>query len=216
MAFLNDLGLDWESRAPLLLRPNKDPRLGPPRLAHLLASDYLARGHVVDQDFSDFYKFAIIRNPWARSVSLYRHLMPDVSFRDFVMKWLPGEFNADINGKFWFVRPQADFVMDGGKLIVDDVFHFESLAQVFPTIARKANLKSPLPHVNKAGARTPERKSIPRELYSMLIPKPRLVYFEEHLDWREYFTAELARSVSMLYASDCEYFGYSQTEYAAR
>jgi hypothetical protein len=37
--FLADLGLNWEMKAPLLLRPNDDPQIRPLRLAHLLARD---------------------------------------------------------------------------------------------------------------------------------------------------------------------------------
>ena len=39
--FLDDLSLDWMSRAPLLLRANDVTEVGPPRLAHLLASEYI-------------------------------------------------------------------------------------------------------------------------------------------------------------------------------
>src|SRR5687768_14243923 len=38
--FLRLVGLTWETRAPLLLGGNDDPRLGPPRLEHLKASEY--------------------------------------------------------------------------------------------------------------------------------------------------------------------------------
>ena len=44
--FLDVLGLTWESRAPLLLRPNDIPELGPRRLAHLAASEYVSCGHM--------------------------------------------------------------------------------------------------------------------------------------------------------------------------
>jgi len=43
MFFLDRIGLDWERRAPLLLRPNDVPALGPPRLAHLKAAEYVEK-----------------------------------------------------------------------------------------------------------------------------------------------------------------------------
>jgi hypothetical protein len=36
--FVNDAGLTWEDRAPLLLRPNANNRVGLPFLAHLTYS----------------------------------------------------------------------------------------------------------------------------------------------------------------------------------
>ena len=45
--FLGWNGLNWKGRAPLLLRPNEDPRKGPPRLAHLRAQDYVPDGAAV-------------------------------------------------------------------------------------------------------------------------------------------------------------------------
>ena len=39
--FINLLELTWETRAPLLLRRNEHPELGPLRLAHLKAEEYV-------------------------------------------------------------------------------------------------------------------------------------------------------------------------------
>ena len=39
--FLAQYGLTWDERAPLLLRFNPDPALGPERLGHLTATDEL-------------------------------------------------------------------------------------------------------------------------------------------------------------------------------
>ena len=72
MVFLNKLNLTWEQRAPLLLRPNSDPAKGPPRLAHLYASEYVSCGHISDEDFARYFKFSVVRNPWARAVSVYK------------------------------------------------------------------------------------------------------------------------------------------------
>ena len=71
-AFLTDLGLTWKTRAPLLLRFNDRAELGPPRLAHLLAGDYVRYRYATDEMFEAYFKFAIVRNPWTRTVSLYR------------------------------------------------------------------------------------------------------------------------------------------------
>lgn len=165
-AFLTDLGLPWEMRAPLLLRPNDDPRLGPPRLAHLLARDY-ARCHYISSElFGTYYSFAVLRDPAARAVSLYNYLR--ISRRDeepfdidtFLFRWLacqmefrtasPEQQNEPGNS-FYFVRPQIDFVTaHDGRVMVEDLFLLEELKCRFPVIQAKANLRSGLEYRNKS------------------------------------------------------------------
>jgi hypothetical protein len=213
MAFLADHGLTWETRAPLLLRPNPDPALGPPRLAHLTASDYVARGHVTADEFREFYTFAIVRNPWTRAVSLYRHLAPDSGFADFVGGFLTGQLADPAADQFWFVRPQVDFVTEGGALIVDDILRFETLGADFERVIARSGLGSPLPHANRSGARTrpdiERRRSAVRRLAKALRAALRPGRFESHENWRDYYDADTAARIGCLYAEDCSFFGYS-------
>lgn len=198
-AFLADLGLTWETRAPLLLRANDQPDLGPPRLAHLLARDYVRLGYVPPDMFAAYYRFAVVRNPWSRAVSLYRHLGLDMPFRDFVGRWLPGEFDRRAwDGQFWFVRPQVDYVYDGNELLVKDVVRLENLASDFPRVAAASGLSSPLPHVNREGDAARRR---PRRW------RWRPSRHEVHPSWRDYHTAETISGIARLYAADAEKLG---------
>ncbi|MCU0790778.1 MAG: sulfotransferase family protein [Nitratireductor sp.] len=199
-AFLADEGLTWENRAPLLLRFNPDPRLGPPRLAHLLASDYVARGHVDQATFDACFKFAIVRDPWSRAVSLYRHLQLNMPFSAFVTKWLPAQFSGP-GDQFWFVRPQADFLYTDGKLLVDMIVPFENLAAAFPAAAERAGLRTPLPRVNTS-------KGAPKKKTGGLLGKVWNRH-ESRDDWRSYYTGDLADRIGALYAADASAFGYS-------
>jgi hypothetical protein len=200
-AFLADVGLTWETRAPLLLRANDDPRLGPPRLAHLIAADYMRCGHVDAETFARYFKFAIVRDPWSRAVSLYRHLQLNMPFASFVSTWLPRQFDGGKGDQFWFVRPQTDFLYDGGKLLVDQIIRFENLAGEFPAAAERAGLKSPLPRVN-ASANAPKKKT--GGLLAKFWDR-----HEKHEDWRGYYTPRLKDAVGKLYASDVELLGYA-------
>ena len=66
MFFLNRIGLDWERRAPLLLRPNDVPALGPHLLAHLKAHEYVEKKWMTPLEFNEYFKFAFVRNPWGQ------------------------------------------------------------------------------------------------------------------------------------------------------
>lgn len=67
--FLDDLGLGWDQRGALLLRPNADPAKGPTALAHLYADEHVRLGHVGQAEFDSYYKFAAVRNPYGRLLS---------------------------------------------------------------------------------------------------------------------------------------------------
>ena len=67
--FLEDLGLNWQQRHPLLLRPRKAKEKGPERLAHLYAEEYFKFGYIPKEKYDKFFKFSIIRNPVDRILS---------------------------------------------------------------------------------------------------------------------------------------------------
>lgn len=211
LAFLADHGLDWDSRAPLLLRANDDPALGPPRLAHLTAEEYIRYGHLSAAEFAEFYSFAVVRNPWARAVSLYRHLEPNVTFAGFVSDWLPAALRPGAERR-WFVRPQTEFVLREGKIGVTDLLFFETLARDFPAMAQRAGLAAPLPHANRSGARTrpdvQRRPSALKRLGRALATRLQPQRFETRPQWRDYYGPAEIAGIARLYASDCQTFGY--------
>ena len=207
--FLALNGLDWETREALLLRENHDPAKGPPRLAHLTAQDYLRYGYLTPDQFATYFKFAFVRNPWARMVSLYRHLTYGVSFRKYVL----GAFRKRVwKEMYWFVRPQVEFVVgEDGAMLVDFVGRFERLQEDFDTVCQQLGLPPmKLPHVNKAQDHA--RKTRPG-----LHPRPLLRYLRKGYyrrpapqfpHWRDYYDEETRQLVETLYREDIERFGY--------
>lgn len=132
--FLRDAGLSWDERSAFLMGPNCDPRKGPVRLAHLLARDYVGRGHLSQQDFEDSYKFAFVRHPLARALSTYKYerAFLRMSFGDYVSVELPRMVKSCDN---WFHRPQVDFVNGAdGAALVDFVGRFENLQGDFSKV----------------------------------------------------------------------------------
>lgn len=182
--FLNLLGLDWETRAPLLLRPNENPGLGPPRLAHLRAVDYVRYRYLPEDLYAAYFVFGFVRNPWHRVVSLYRYLgfATTLTLTDFVT----GPLRQGVLGGDWFLSPQFDYLSDAGRLMVDFVGRFERLQADFDHVCERLNLPPQrLPWINAtrpAGA----GEGMPAPLW----------------------TAEAVELVGRLYAPDVEHFGY--------
>lgn len=216
-AFLDDVGLDWKTRAPLLLRPNNDPSKGPPRLAHLTADQYVALGYMAPAEWEEFYRFAVVRNPFSRAVSLYRHLGPNILFHDWVKTWLTETLAAEPGAPArWFVRSQVEFLCDArGKILVNDVLRFETVASDFVRAANAAGLKShllprrnptrhrPQPYVD---GKPPPLHRLGRRLRA-LVSSSR---FQRLDSWQDYYDEETATRVATLYAEDLETFGYSR------
>lgn len=150
--FLRDLGLTWEQRAPLLMRPAVAGELGPPMLAHLLARDYVGLRHVSQELFDAYLKFTVVRDPLARAESTYRYLKLDVlmGFDRFAQEYLPAAATQPDHLMHWFLRPQVDFLHDDdGALLVDRVILLEDLDAEMPELARSLGVADTVvPRVN--------------------------------------------------------------------
>jgi len=204
--FLGLHGLSWEDRAPLLLRPNDNPDLGPPRLAHLKASEYVSCGYVTQEEYDSLFKFSFVRNPWSRLVSVYRYLglAEDMSFKQFLVE----EFAGD---EAWEPRlfrvPQYDFLFDenNGKL-VDYIGRFEDLQAGFDQVCRSIGL-SPitLPHVNETAKGRSTIDSL-KQMVKRVSPFHRL--YDEHNHYTKYYDTEAIDLVAKLHARDLDTFGY--------
>ncbi len=191
--FLRLLGLSWQQRTPLLLRFNADPRLGPERLAHLTAEEYVRCGHIDQIQFASFFKFSFVRNPWARLVSEYRYrnYVNRISFKDFLTKGLPPAGPSDA---YRHIVPQYDFLHDSkGRLLVDFVGRFENLQDDFDIVCSRLGItESTLPHVNqsKPGHGSLAGQSGPASHYS------------------DYYDEETRGLVATMYSKDIDAFGY--------
>lgn len=191
--FLDRIGLDWSRRAPLLLRLNDVPELGPPRLAHLKAREYVGNKWMTQAQFAEYFKFSLVRNPWDRIASFYRHLGYDwrCSFPTFVRSHLP----RHLEERPWFLCPQAEYVQDTeGRLLVDFVGRFESLERDFGIACERLGLPAAkLPHVNNS-----KRPGFPLKQWLRRRPRP----------YREMYDEPSRKLVGEIYRSDVEAFEY--------
>lgn len=208
--FLEAEGLTWENRHRLLLRYNDDPAAGPPRLAHLTASDYVTKGYLTAEEFDAFTSFTVVRNPYSRAVSFYKYLgySSKMDFERFATRVLPGRLWKK---KYWFVRPQIDYIVGlDGEHVVEHLLRLESLDVDFERISETLGLPTNrLPHVNQSKAGR-ERETVRtfkgqlRRLRDVLQQRP----VPSFASYRDYYSAASKQAILALYIEDFKQLGY--------
>jgi hypothetical protein len=160
----------------------------------------LVKKGIVSQTYhSRAYKFATVRNPFTRSISLYHHsqkmrkLSADVSFIEFlrilVTIGAPEIGLFHVNG-FSQCRPQTDWLLRGGEFIADDIWRFEQLDEMSEAISQRFGIAPLTQHENKGAGYAP---------------------------FGDYFAEGVAVDrVRVLYESDFDAFGYSRDPTNAR
>jgi hypothetical protein len=207
--FLRLVGLTWETRASLLLRGNDDPRLGPPRLAHLKAGEYVAHGHLTAEQFESYFKFSFVRNPWDRIVSEYKYrgYPVKIDFKTYLFKHLPAPGWTDT---YCHSIPQYDFLYDeGGRLLVDFVGRYESLQADFDTVCTRVGIPpTPLPRVNRSLEETRPNtfRELRRQVRRAIWSREREHTFPHY---SEYYDDESREFVGRLFQKDIEAFNYA-------
>ena len=144
--FLKDLGLNWQDRHPLLLRPRKAKEKGPERLAHLYAEEYFKFGFISKEAYDKFFKFTIIRNPIDRFLSEinYRRIPKKKSTNSIGFESVE-EYISKVSKLNKFsdlqrhISPQVRFLHDSetNKLLVDKIILFDELNHEVPKILKK-------------------------------------------------------------------------------
>ena len=199
--FLNDLDLDWNGRASLLLRKKKSSEKGPIRLAHLRARDYVDYGFITEALFNKYYKFSFVRNPYNRVFSFYNFLgySKMISFHTFVKKVLP----LKIKNKDFFFRSQYDYLYNAqGELLANYVGKLENINIDIQAVLEFAQIeKAQLPHVNKS-------KGEWKRAISLCIKSPYLIKHITFNNNKNSFTQDLKDEVYEIYQKDFQYFNY--------
>ncbi|MGR8935812.1 MAG: sulfotransferase family 2 domain-containing protein [Gammaproteobacteria bacterium] len=144
-------------------------------------------------DFEGYTKFAFVRNPWARLVSLYEHIHRDadekIPFTNWLFTVMP--YDRGGGGEDWerWRRYGAysieHFIKDSsGNILVDKVLRLEdidrALIPYLSTLGLAMNNMLPIGHKNR-GAKS---------------------------DYRDYYNAETREHVADLYRYDIVNFGY--------
>ena len=210
MFFLNFYNLDWDTRYPLLLRPNNEPKLGPPRLAHLKLHEYLSYHYMSPDQFEEYYKFTFVSNPWSRAVSFYKYegFNKFISFKKFVEKKLP----ELINKAGYFYGSQYSFIYNENQTTIDFIGRFENLNLDFGKICEKLEIPfTQLPHRNSSEEK---RKRYNLKYYGKMFIKYPDSFFSKggdqikSRDYKDYYDSSLIRIIEELYHKDIEVFNY--------
>jgi hypothetical protein len=135
--------------------------------------------------YSNYYKFTIVRNPWMRLHSWYKNVMrdeihqknygisPDISFLEFVKKY----------AGTGYLRPQTYWLKQfDGKLNLDFIGKFENLNSAFERVATDLNfpLEKELPH------RIEGQKSDPSEDFNSEVVDFIADYYAEEIELFNY------------------------------
>ena len=209
--FVDLLDLKWRTRAPLLLRYNDRPELGPRGLDHMKAEDYVHFKYLTQEMFDEYFKFAFVRNPWSRTVSFYKYMK--YSEKCDFKSYLFGEFKNSIFGnRRWYVGPQSDYIYsDDRKLLVDYVGRFEDLQNGFDSVCKEIGIPlTQLPHVNvsKSNSSSQVLSSNPKKMINNLMRIYKSRNIPNYKNYQEYYDKDSIDFVAKLYQKDIELFGY--------
>jgi len=143
------------------------------------------RIRVNHQQFEDYFKFSIVRNPWSRAFSWYKNVLRDPSHRELhgvTEETTFKEFLKAHAGK-WMLRPQAYWMKDyNGEIPMDYIGKFEDLPNVLEHISETLDLgEITFPHeISGSGE-----------------------------DYREQYDDETRKLIEVIYKEDIERFDYS-------
>lgn len=164
---------------------------------HMTAS--AVQEFVGNKVWNEYFKFSVVRNPFDRFHSLWwngrhvgkHHTMTFAEFTDYALQrtlksrlahWRKGEWK--VHQRFW---PQARFLKSrNGKIEMDKVLRFESIADDFAELALQIGLPS---------------TTLPKVLMKNRRPQSRHPYAEDYDDITRAIIADY-------YREDLETFGY--------
>lgn len=127
--------------------------------------------------------FAVVRNPYSRALSTYRHFCRNTDLDEFKRFWQSSSLLGEDHNKIAHYRPQKHYVQNlKGEVVVPNILKFESLQADLDTFCANYDLPfQALPVVGKA---------------------------EEHADYPGFYDDEARELIGTLFCDDLEAFDY--------
>jgi len=155
------------------------------------ATPSLIQREVGQETFDRYYKFTVVRNPFARLVSVYyylydQHVKQFGAFEDYV-EALPSLVNSKACAKGSHHIPQVYYTHIDGENICNHIAHFETLPDSLTPVCNHLGLTTALPKHNIYRHKQRKNQSID-----------------------SYYTSSMTEIVVQVYESDFETFGYSK------
>lgn len=172
---------DWEQQVLFGEQAIPIPEISQIRHGHISAVQIQAA--LPDQQWSEYFKFAFVRNPYDRFVSICAFLNRDnTKFNDNPLAWMKAATQRAIFQQRILVRPQSEqLAMDDGTLAMDFVGRYENLQESLNAILSKLKLE-------------------PIEL--------KVRNRSDHASYQSYYDDELRDWVASFYKEDIQRFGY--------
>ena len=124
---------------------------------HISAKDI--RKKIGEEQYTKFFKFAFVRNPWDRLVSTYEYILQSRAHPQHNLVKAAGGFENFVEyetrssnqGEF----QKGRITDEKGDIIVDFIGRYESLSLDFMKICKVLGINEELPHVNASKRRRP-------------------------------------------------------------
>ena len=154
-------------------------------LQHLLAKQiHYEVGNTI---FKEYYKFAVVRNPWSKLVSQFVYMSMREDLRDFINMKSDTTFieylELILKKEHVQWKPQEDFILDhNGEMLIDDFFKLEYIKENYSKLSEKIGTDfSLLSHTNKG----------------------------HYSSFKDFYNQESIELVSEIYKNDINYFNYT-------
>jgi len=210
--FLEKLGLTWETRDALLLGENNNISTSPRSFSHLTASEYVGKKFITPEQFSKYFKFTFVRNPYTRLVSTYIYFdyINEYSFNGFLKEIVSKRIDDTSYLLDRHCTRQTQFLYDtSGNLLVDFVGRLESIQKDFDYVCSQIGMPQlKLPHTNKSINAVEPKSAISRAKQTI----------KNAYHWRrnnrlkdqymDYYDQESINLTNNLYEADFNNFGY--------
>lgn len=162
--------------------------IGLPKKQHLTALEVIDL--IGESAWRSAFKFTIVRNPWDKVVSHYKHRIKTgqtglganpIPFKQWVMATYGGGNDPVLLDQPKMFQQQIEWLKNRqGQIDVDFVGRFETMNESFAEIAKRIGIGATLPHLNKT----------------------------EKSDYRTHYDAETAAAIEHWFADDIARFGY--------